>query len=266
MQNNFHIRSITIVPFIILFMLKFEFCFSGEDKKKSDSSLAFMHHGDVITPDPTIPISIGIFGSGLYTRYQGSFGNIDNNLSGLNFENGSGVNYSAGTFVEFYLFSDFSLLLRGILENESGKMKTDYYLPIINDQFATTEHELRIKIFYISLDLLLKYDLSENIYILGGGSYGIPFIHKYSHNVKIISDEISYSDGTTEKTFDEKEIPSFNNKISFKAGLGFNIPIVHDRLYLSPEFIFEGLLSKITSNSNWKSNNLFGSLIFKYEL
>jgi hypothetical protein len=228
--------------------------------------MVFLHHGDVINPDPITPISIGIFGSGVYTKYQGSFGYIDNDLAGLNFENGEGINYSGGAFIEIYLYSDFSIRLRGLLDNESGKMKTDYYLPIINDKFAKTEHELRIKVFYISLDLLFKYDLSENIYLLAGGSYGIPFIHKYSHNVKISSDEISYGDGTTEKTFDEKEIPGLNKKISLKAGAGFNIPIIYNRLYVSPEILFEAPLSKIIPTSTWKSKSLFGSFIFKYEL
>jgi hypothetical protein len=250
----------------VLTSLRTERCFAGEDEKNKTKIMLNMHHGNVINPDAMIPLSIGIIGNGVYNKYYGSFGNSNGDLADLNFENGDGLNYSGGLFLESYLFNDFSLQLRILIDNNSGKMKTDYYLPIIDDKFAKTEHELKINIFYLSFDILGKIDLSEKYYIFAGGSFGIPLIHKYTQTVKIASAEISYENGLTEKTMSELDILKFNNKISFKGGLGFNIPIIPDKLFLSPEISIEIPLTKTVSGTNWETKSILGSLIIKYEL
>jgi hypothetical protein len=266
MTKKFNIKIFFIFSYIFFLLLGPDSCFCGEIKKKIEKPFDLAHHGDIIRPDPLIPFAFGIFANGVYNKYTGSFGTFENNLSCLNFENGEGISYSFGFLLECHFFTDISLQLRCMVDNKSGKMKKDYYLPIVNDKYARTTHELRMNLFYLSFDLLVKLDLSEKFYFFLGGSYGIPEIHKFEQNVKIASDEISYENGISEKSFGEKEITGMKNKISCKGGIGYNIPFIQDKLYLSPEISVEFPFTKIVSGSSWESRGFFGSIILKYEL
>jgi hypothetical protein len=217
--------------------------------------------GGIHEIDSRTTFSIGGYFNANYLQFKNGLGMLDNDINDLNFNKGTGKNYSGGIMMEVSFYSSLSLQLRAGLCNNSGLMKTDYYLPFIGDKYFKTEHELKIELFYLTAELLCKYNLTRWLYLTGGASYGIPIKSNYQHSVKIISDEIEYYDHSAQKTFNKIKIENVEKRISVKAGIGFPITIIRDNLYLVPEFNAEMPLNKSIKNSDFKESNYYNALM-----
>jgi hypothetical protein len=210
--------------------------------------------------------SFGVIGYGNYNTYKGSFGIFEKGISCSSFDGGRGFEISGGVLFGFNIFTDFSIQLRALLENKSGKMKSEYFLPIYNDRYAKTEHNLDIKLYYYSFDFLLKYNIISRLNIISGASFGLPRINKYQLSVKILSDEISYENDQEEKCFEESQIMNASKRFSLKFGLGFDIPFLSDYLFVSPELIYDHPMNNIVTDSEWRVGSFNIAIILKLEL
>jgi hypothetical protein len=238
---------------------------------RKDSIPIFYKDTIPVTQIPVVSIpetffSLGAIGCGNYNVYFGNFGIFERGMLISSFNNGTGQNFSGGIVAEINLFIGFSLQLRMLLENKSGKMKSEYLLPIYNDRYAKTEHNLDVKLYYYSFDLMLKYNFISNLYIVTGASYGQPKVYKYQLTVKILSDEISYENDLMQKTFSENRIMNMVKKYSLRFGLGYDIPVISNSLFISPEVGYDHPLHNIVSDSEWKVKSLNIAIILRLKL
>jgi hypothetical protein len=257
-----YIRRTYITNAAILFMILvipgISLAFGGGPEKRLPDGI---HEIDKRTV-----FSIGVFGMAEKSNYFYGLGISDKEIAELNFDKGDGLNYSGGLMAEVCFDFTFSIQIRASLNNLSGKLKSDYYLPIMNDQYAKTEHELKTELFYVSSDLLLKYIPFCGFYLMGGGSFSVPIISYYQHTVKIASDMIEYSDHSVSRTFNKIKIEKPEKRISVKGGIGYSIPLIEESLYLTPEINIEIPMNNILKNTKSKVYNYSGVMGLVFEL
>jgi hypothetical protein len=280
-----------ILPFIIFFAISTDFthcyvkntihlfksCFEqyglenpASDKLNISLTDSIFYHPelikyDIIRPESFLTFSFGVFVNGLFNKYQGEFSISEYRPSNPGFDKGSAIQFSGGIFTEAIFIPDCAIQLRVAFENKSALMKIDNSLPIINEGYAGFEHSLTINLHYLSLDVLLKYNFLKDLYFIGGASYGIPLQHRYEYKVDILSGNVSYENGATEKIIANKNIINVKPLFSLKGGFGFSFPIVSDIFYLSPELNLEIPITKIITDSKLKVNSFSGALIFRYD-
>lgn len=180
-----------------------------------------------------------------YFITNGRFNIFENNEPILLFENLKGSSFSFSIGYENYLSNDFSYSLGLSYEKYYLYDLTNYNIPIINNNYATTEHKAELNLNYFALQSFLKYEIINNFKILTGFSYGILNKSTYNHIVKLKSDEIIYEGNLKEKKFTDKNLDKALNDFSLLIGFAYRMP-----------FIFSNYGIEINPNYNIRLNKL----------
>ena len=180
-----------------------------------------------------------------YFITNGRFNIFENNEPILLFENLKGSSFSFSIGYENYISNDFSYNLGLSYEKYYLYDLTNYNIPIINNNYATTEHKAELNLNYFALQSFLKYEIINNFKILTGFSYGILNKSTYNHIVKLKSDEIIYEGNLKEKKFTDKNLDNALNDFSLLIGFAYRMP-----------FIFSNYGIEINPNYNIRLNKL----------
>jgi len=199
-----------------------------------------------------------------YYISNGRFNIFENNEPILMFENLKGSSFSFSIGYENYLSNDFSYSLGISFQKYYLYDLTNYNIPIINNNYALTEHKAELNLNYFALQSFLRYEITNNFKILTGFSYGILNKSTYNHIVKLKSDEIIYEGNLKEKKFTDKNLDDVNNDLSFLVGAAYRIPFIFSNYGIEINPNYNIRLNKLIKKGNLNVNSFIMKLKVLY--
>ncbi len=195
--------------------------------------------------------------TGIFTIYE-------NNEPVLKFDKGSGNSFMFALSYEKYLTSTVAFEAGFCYDKYFTSMSTGYLIPIINDNYALTNHTAEINLSYAVINIALKYEFVKNFRLITGFYYGFPLKTEYNHMVNLVSDEIIYDGDLREKKFENITLGDVSGRTILSAGLGYRIPFIISNVGLEISGMYLYGLNKIFTNGDLKISSLFFSANFIY--
>jgi hypothetical protein len=156
--------------------------------------------------------------------------------------NGTYYSLSLSLGIEYYYTNSFSVEYAIGIYNSKVISNFDIYLPMLNGnevKEVKTAHEIDLNLLDYGVAFLAKYLLINNFQLMAGCRFGASFRASYDHHVKILSDEIVYSDGSKERSFLNKQIVNTQGHIAATFGALYKMKFKDSKCGLSFSLTYE---------------------------
>ena len=217
---------------------------------------------------------------GIFGGYSINFHNTDfRNLPGVpsccpKFSYGQGGGYYFGGLIDYPINYDMLLSARFYFNHFNGKLTTYEETPILLDGKEATgefEHFLDANFTHLGLEPLFLYKPIENLYAMGGFSFGFLTQADYYQIEKITkpADRGTFLDGRSYRNQNQGSILDYSNKFQFgiKIGAGYRLPFDKKQtLFATPEIFYTYFPTNLIQERDWKIHQLSVGISFKYRI
>ena len=219
------------------------------------------------------PVSIGIFANFDQNWDNASF----KALPGIpnccpNFSDGIGYGLSGGIMADFSIMKKLLLNARlGLYTISTNFNVIETSTTIFENQTETVKyhHTLDTKLSMLALELMLGYEVYNNLYVHAGINGG-GFVERTFNQAETILDpaNITYTDGTRTRNIQSGTIPNSNGlRLFIVGGLSYDLPLDNRNTnLLSPEVFFQYGINNIVPSLDWKIYTLRFGLSLKTRL
>lgn len=121
---------------------------------------------------------------------------------------------------------------------------------------------------YITLTPSFAWYLPKTpLYIQAGLEVGFPLEYRYDHHERILTPDLAYFDGTTERTLlEESDIPGGDKlRLALAVGAGVDFQL-SSGIMITPQAGFNLPLTKVSSVDSWRVSTAYGLIFLKIRL
>lgn len=222
---------------------------------------------------------LGIIGGGSLNLHRGVLTTNDGILECGQFENATTLGWLLGNSVNIPITEQLSIAPTLYFHKANATFSADNPVQprVALGNGATvpmsTDQTLGVSLNYLTLDIPLRYFISERLYALIGGSVGLNIGTSFEQEEKIISPSgLTFLDGSTNRkifagTFTDANGNSTSSSLRYAGiiGLGYMLPI-HQSIVVHPEISFQYALSPVLNDNNWKVHSLRAGVGVSYVL
>lgn len=204
----------------------------------------------------------GVFAGGAFNIHSASFARLGTFRSCCpEFTSGSGIGWYAGGWYGWQLSSSLSLLGRGSLSSEAGRL-SDQERSFVADLRDTArvvdalfQHDLDATLLSIGIEPLLAYRLGGSIDLLLGARAGLVLTRSF-HQTETLTEPADYGSylGDDRVWVDtQADIPNASTlRLTAVAGMRYVLPVGRGRKsFLAPELTVHVPLTGVASGVSW---------------
>lgn len=128
------------------------------------------------------------------------------------------------------------------------------------------EEKVKVTLAYAALGLFMRYQPRlERWYVFAGSTIGKNVSNKIEQTSTILTPDLTFRDGTTERIVSQDPIDGRNNiRAEGLIGAGYDF-MMSPRVFLSPEVHVAYPITKISTDDNWKVLSIRFTVGLKYE-
>ena len=219
---------------------------------------------------PKIAFGVGKIKSKKLMEYFDFKKSNNSNIKEYNHSSSNGLTYSIGGFVSYSMNEKINF----IGELSFQKLSTSITIDFVEDNAQTglsyretVDSRNKVSVSSFNLPLMVKYNVQENIFILGGFSFDFILSNKMTSEETLVDESFNgpgiLTESNTSKSYNEIDMDNFGSpRTNFILGAGTNLSVSESNISIDIRYNHPLTNSVMYSSSTSIDNNSEKSDVF----